>query len=713
MEHPSKRRRVERRRVTRPEKDNTIRARRQRIQNWGNDARSGDHVDSQHTHPTNGEAASPILGSIRQETEAPNEPLDLSESSTPKLELRQLVPTPAGYQPNSIVQPVQTGAANVIGRAETAAQPVQNPVATVINVAVSDGKGVVSHVVEPVVSQVAAIPGYGALSVSTPSVPTNLPGVVVPLPAVAAAEARNQALASQVALARELAASAASHIPISIQVPGASSQHVLSSPSTPLPSTPHATSASTSYFSSSTVSPSESPRPNTSSAPAVSSANRNAPTSRNSTMTGKSPVSVLAPICPLTNCPATSSSSGKSSMTSSINAAYLASQASVSSLEALTASLTGSQASNALVAATQSRLSPSASATSGLSTFMTMTSASTQLSSQSSFASSAASSSGVGAGVGGAGNTAAAPSATSSSGSGSGAGTGIPPTPVLVGGIVGGVAGLVMVLLVGLFLLRWRKGKLGQRKEISLPTNPRTLGPGGVEKSGTMTERSSTAPIAAAGFFGRLRPSSSQTAGTTDTAPSERGFQKISGRKLTSVLTSGGDGYGDSPAGPTAPPARGIAPGQGPFAGLAPALRPSPPHSLSGSSFYRDSQGFYGGLVPDRSSDPTGQATSPPSSSPSSPTPLALGFHPPQGGASPSRRAEIANMRPGPARTPTIHQPGVAPMRTPSRTHGPPPRPVRATPPPVVENTRPTLGRSLTSQDGSRSSRFQESTTPP
>lgn len=245
-----------------------------------------------------------------------------------------------------------------------------------------------------------------------------------------------------------------------------------------------------------------------------------------------------------------------------------------------------------------------------------------------------------------------------------------------------------------------------------------------------MTQRSSTAPIAAAGFFGRLRPVSSQTAATaataatvatTDTAPSERGFQKISGRKLTSVLASGGDGYGDPPinAGPSTatagPSDRGVGPGQGPFVTPPPAIRTSPAHSLSGSSFYRDSHGFYGGVVPANDQSQTETSSSP--SSPTYPAPLAAATRRiPPGRGSPSRRPEeVANMRPGPARTPVINQPGQVPVRTPSRAT-PPGRPVRNTPPPISEFPQiPSdgLGRSHPSQDGSRGPRFREDTTPP
>ena len=276
-----------------------------------------------------------------------------------------------------------------------------------------------------------------------------------------------------------------------------------------------------------------------------------------------------------------------------------------------------------------------------------------------------------------------------------------------------------MIFVILLLLFRWRRGKLNNRRTISPPV-PQTIGPGGVPQSGNMTQRSSTTPIAAAGFFRSLRPASSQTATTADTAPSERGFQKISGRKLPSVLASGGDGWGDPPtAAPTAGPtgaaaglgmAAGVAKERSPFDDPPPGQRPSPPHSLSGSSFYRDSHGFYGGVVPEEQTETSSSPGS--SSSPTYFAPLGAAAgrsNVPLGHGSPSRRDEAAQMRPGPARTPVINQPGFGSIRG-----GAPPRPVRATPPPAgLHPVRDGLGRSHPSQDGSRGSRFTEDTTPP
>ena len=438
-----------------------------------------------------------------------------------------------------------------------------------------------------------------------------------------------------------------------------------------------------------------------------------------------------------------SSSSGAiltASSISSQSAALHASSSSAESLAALTStsrnpsgfttstlrSQTLSPGSSTLVTPTSTTLGSSALSLTSNPSSASASSAS-QTSSQApsgSFTSGSPSSTGGGAGgIGGTGNTASAlPTATPGAGSG---GSSTPPASVLAGGIVGGVAGATILVLILVLLFRWRRGKMAERRTISPPI-PQTIGPGGVPQPGNMTQRSSITPIAGAGFFGRLRPASSQTATSAETGPSERGFQKISGRKLPSVLTSGGDGYGDNAAaGPSAAPApasastnptgpagsrsQGVAPGQGPFAGLAPALRPgSPNRSLSGSSFYRDSHGFYGGIVPESTTQAETDISSSPSTSPSYPAPLNISDR----SQASQRQPEVAITRPGPARTPVINQPGVVPIRSPSRANQPPPRLARGTPPPQTP-FRDGLGRSHPSQDGSRGSRFREDTTPP
>lgn len=163
-----------------------------------------------------------------------------------------------------------------------------------------------------------------------------------------------------------------------------------------------------------------------------------------------------------------------------------------------------------------------------------------------------------------------------------------------------------------------------------------------VAPSGGMTQRRSLAfvPTALANLTGYNKRTSRQTDRTvSSTAGSERGFYRVSGRKLPSVLQTGGDGYGG---------------------GL------DEPNTLSGSSFYRDSHGFYGG--------------------PGSPA-MA-------GAAGPSTRPEsgVPVMRPSPARTPVTSQ-----------------GPFSAAAEPLTPPRRDALGRSHPSHDGSHtSSRFTE-----
>ena len=144
--------------------------------------------------------------------------------------------------------------------------------------------------------------------------PTPYPGQVVPPAAVAAANARNQALETQQAEAEAQAQAvavkqldvvpqaptpvpanhaAASALSNAIQAPDFSSQQIVKSPSTPIPSSPSPTSeSSASYFSASPAS-SPSPSPQHISSPSAPSPtftpNKLASTNHNSTMSGKLP----------------------------------------------------------------------------------------------------------------------------------------------------------------------------------------------------------------------------------------------------------------------------------------------------------------------------------------------------------------------------------------------------------------------------------------
>ena len=257
-------------------------------------------------------------------------------------------------------------------------------------------------------------------------------------------------------------------------------------------------------------------------------------------------------------------------------------------------------------------------------------------------------------------------------------------TVPVVGGVVGGLAGLALLLVVVLFLLRWKRRRLQATGQ--LPDTGSEAAPPGTSHSAAPMAQNSAAPWGAAAIppiFRRKRPHSTQTTTTTETAPSERGFQKLGGRKLESVLVSGGDGYGDASRGP----------GSG---------------NLSGSSFYRDSQGTYGGPGSVRSSMNVGPGT-PQRSTVASSTfePIVAGSS--RGDATPQTQPdkEVVMMRPGPARTP-VHSPGFS---TPRQAATPPRAiPERGqAPSPSSHLQRPDpLGRSHPSLDGSRGSRFAE-----
>ncbi|KAF7586929.1 hypothetical protein BBP40_008003 [Aspergillus hancockii] len=123
----------------------------------------------------------------------------------------------------------------------------------------------------------------------------------------------------------------------------------------------------------------------------------------------------------------------------------------------------------------------------------------------------------------------------------------------IAGGVVGGVAGAMVLALIVFLLLRKRKANQRRAPEV-LPPGDMTgtaVGEGSVARSDMVSRRSSHDPLWTASYFApafmkRWRQSrlSTHTESTVDSGASERGFQKISGRKIPSVLRSGGDGYG-------------------------------------------------------------------------------------------------------------------------------------------------------------------------
>ena len=249
---------------------------------------------------------------------------------------------------------------------------------------------------------------------------------------------------------------------------------------------------------------------------------------------------------------------------------------------------------------------------------------------------------------------------------------------------MGGLAGFALLLALLLFFLRWRRRKIAGSRQLPSRAegDAEAARPDTGISSGQMTQTPSSGWGAAgiAPLFKKMRPHSQAT---TETAPSERGFQKISGRKLESVLLSGGDGYGAT--GPSRPQER----------------------NMSGSSFYRDSQGTYGGPAASAgTSMNVGPASARQSGAPSS-NYEAPGSPPPEMperalSSSPSDTMsssppEAVIMRPGPARQP-VHQPGFSNVRP----GGPPPPGLSPVPSRIRQDG---IGRSHPSMDGSRDSR--------
>ena len=171
---------------------------------------------------------------------------------------------------------------------------------------------------------------------------------------------------------------------------------------------------------------------------------------------------------------------------------------------------------------------------------------------------------------------------------GHGAATSNTSTPKIVGGVVGGVGGLFALALVAVLLFLYRRKKSGREAQGGLPSGSGSRSAPLAERPSTnrsaemSSQRSSgslfTAGYLAPAFMKRWTNSSSSQMSETG----ERGFQKIAGRKIPSVLQSGGDGYGGGLGGvpPTAgessssrPPRSPQSPPQSPAA-QAPPTRP-------------------------------------------------------------------------------------------------------------------------------------------
>lgn len=307
-------------------------------------------------------------------------------------------------------------------------------------------------------------------------------------------------------------------------------------------------------------------------------------------------------------------------------------------------------------------------------------------------------------GPAGAGATATseAPAATSSGSGGGGGGSGPALTPAqqsVVGGVVGGIAGVALILVLVLFFLRRYRARLKAEGRLPEQIAERENASGGNGDRG-MSQRSSAIPLTAtiASSLRKFRPMSSHTAATdatTSTAPEgERGFQRIAGRKIAPVLSSGGDGYGGD---------YGVF---GKETAAGPSGHNRNEHSLAESSFYRDSHGFYGGRGTDSPTHPHSPTlgTAGEKGWPSSTRDFAG-----QGPRTSSQisvasgRPEVAGaLRPSPARTPVTVSPAPSSIRLPIQqtpTMGDAP-PVPAIAPGL--QVPDGVGRTLSQQDGSR-----------
>lgn len=264
----------------------------------------------------------------------------------------------------------------------------------------------------------------------------------------------------------------------------------------------------------------------------------------------------------------------------------------------------------------------------------------------------------------------ASSSASSLSGASSNNDSSTPPTSVLAGGIVGGVAGLAVLLLVATVFLRWyRRRAANMRPLTEAEAAGSVAGPGGTSGPSNpgMAQRAGIAPVLAPLLGGGVFKSRRE-AETGPAATGERGFQRVSGRKLPSAFSEGMEGR--------------------------PSPQPMPvafghDRDLSHSSFYRDSTGFHGGEG-SPFDDPTDEN-------------------------------EVISPRPGPARQPTLHPGGPwAFSPTTATTLSGPASPSSPTgmlssmdglgsplsPPPTAP--RSNTPATLSSFDGSRGSRFTE-----
>jgi hypothetical protein len=330
----------------------------------------------------------------------------------------------------------------------------------------------------------------------------------------------------------------------------------------------------------------------------------------------------------------TSSSTGSSASSTSLAAFVYLATLSDGTVETITQSSSSyattfadGQVSTISAGSSSSSGSWRSSSSGATSTTYSTQSASSSSQAQSTITSTAAYGGGA-AGATTAGSTAS--SSTSSAASSSSNNNNNPPAGTIAGGVVGGAAGIALILLVALVALRWwrRRGQLGHQ---ALPANtgvsPDQDQPE-VSRGPGMAERAGLAPVIGA-VPAVFRHQNRSRDAPSEPEPAERGFTRVSGRKLPSSFSPGMTSSSPPPTMPLTDPYR----------------------NLSSTSFYRDSAGFYGG----EGAGAEGAAA---------------------GGAAGASH-EGMTLSPGPQRRPTVHtggpytmSPTVSSPRSPSDTAG-------------------------------------------
>ncbi|KAF2994697.1 hypothetical protein E8E13_002595 [Curvularia kusanoi] len=233
-------------------------------------------------------------------------------------------------------------------------------------------------------------------------------------------------------------------------------------------------------------------------------------------------------------------------------------------------------------------------------------------------------------------------------------------TPQVVGSVVGSLAGAALILAIILMLLRRHKRRQGGALQLTdshpSQSTDHEQAMRQVQPPPQLPPRASLVPSLT--FLHRFSGMSRSTADTS--SPTERSFQRVSGRKLPSAFSEGmtSDQFARA-------------------------------SNITDSSFYQDDHGTYGG-------------------SGSMNKEYGGSFGKEIGDSSFAAGAGKMNVRPSPARTPVITHPNDAnPFDDANRTLSPPmsPNPFSS---PLDLSPRAALGRSLHSADGSRSSRFTE-----